>query len=677
MDEKGERTADATSKRPLLKRISKKHLRPLQLMVAFGIVLAFLMSMVLPALPVNAQPATLLNGEDIPKWVNQLTGPPPVYTPIKVYDAKSCRFVDAYTVKMSEFTEQILPTGFPQTKVWGYGGYAKDAVTGKFLGFVQNSPGPTFMTTKGTPVMVNWVNNIKTPSMFAVDPTLHWANPNNMPMPGMDMGNMVPITDAPTFPPGYPDAQSPVPLVTHVHGAEVQSTSDGGPDQWFTNNGIHGQDYYTYLPTTKNAAVYFYPNQQEASTIWYHDHALGMTRLNVMSGLAGFYEIKDPKDKIAPLLPSGKYDIPLAIQDRNFLSDGSLYFPSEGINPTIHPYWNPEFFGDVIMVNGKVWPNMNVDQGQYRFRLLDGSNARFYNLSFDNNMPFTVIATEGGYLKQAATMNSVLIAPGERYEILVDFSNLAPGTKVIMTNDANAPFPDGDPVNPNTTGQIIQFTVGSNKGFTPRILPALLNPTLAGSFPTLPETSLDRQLTLTEIMGPNGPVQLLLDGQKWTAPVSELPKVGTTEDWTIVNPTADTHPIHLHLVQFQLVSRQAFNVTNYMNAWLEANDACGMEGGPGSCSDMGLMEPLKNATVNVDLAPFLEGLVTGPNPQEMGWKDTVQMNPGEVTVIRVRFAQQDGGSYPFDATKGPGYVWHCHIIDHEDNEMMRPYYVTR
>jgi spore coat protein A, manganese oxidase len=672
VDENKVGLADAPSGRPLRKRIGKRYLRPLQLMMAFGIVLAFLMSMVLPALPVEAQTPTLLNGADIQKYETQLTGPPPVYTPLKVFDAKSMKFVDAYSIKMSEFSEQILPTGYPQTKVWGYGGYAQDAVTGKFLGFVQNSPGPSFVTQKGTPVMVNWVNNIKGSSMFAVDPTLMWANPNNMPMPGMGMG--MPPVDAPPFPPGYPQAQSPVPLVPHVHGAEVQSTSDGGPLSWFTNSGLHGPNYFTYLPTSKNAAVYFYPNDQEASTIWYHDHAMGMTRLNVMSGLAGFWEIKDCKDKIAPLLPSGKYDIPLAIQDRMFMSDGSMFFPSDGVNPTIHPYWNPEFFGDVIMVNGKAWPNMNVDQGQYRFRVLDGSNARFYNLSFSNGMPFTVIATEGGYLKQATTLTSLLIAPGERYEILVDFSNLPAGTKVLMKNDAAAPYPSGDAPDPLTTAQIMQFTVGSAKGFTAKTLPALLNPTLAGSFPNLPETSLDRQLTLTEIAGPNGPMQLLLDGQSFSAPVSETPKVGTTEDWVIVNPTADTHPIHLHLVQFQLVSRQAFNVTNYMNAWLEANDACGM---PGSCSDIGLMEPLKNATVNVNLAPFLEGPVMGPDSQEMGWKDTVKMNPGEVTIIRVRFAQQDGGRFPFDATKGPGYVWHCHIIDHEDNEMMRPYYVTR
>ena len=130
-----------------------------------------------------------------------------------------------------------------------------------------------------------------------------------------------------------------------------------------------------------NAAVYYYPNDQEPTTLFYHDHALGITRLNVASGLAGFWKIKDLCDPIDNKLPSGKYDIPLAIQDRSFNTDGSMWFPTEGNNPDVHPYWNPEFFGNTIMVNGKLWPNLNVDRGQYFFRIVDGSNARFYNMS--------------------------------------------------------------------------------------------------------------------------------------------------------------------------------------------------------------------------------------------------------------------------------------------------------
>jgi FtsP/CotA-like multicopper oxidase with cupredoxin domain len=646
---------------------------PIKVAVVVAIAAVLILAATVTFLPGKggSSKVTLIDATTIPKWTNQLDGPPPVYVAVPIYDPNTGQMTDSYNVTASEFYQQLLPEGFPQTKVWGYGGLAKDAVTGEALGFVQNSPGPSFSITRGSPTIVKWINNISSPSPFAVDPTLHWANPNNITMGGMDGGGAV---ESQPFPPGYNGAQYPVALVTHVHGAEVQSTSDGGPLQWFTINGEQGEDYYTYLPTANNSAVYYYPNEQGAATIWYHDHAMGITRLNVMSGLAGFYMISDPNDAVGELLPSGKYDIPLAIQDRNFLSDGSLYFPSNGINPSIHPYWNPEFFGDVIMVNGKVWPNMNVDQGQYRFRLLDGSNARFYNLYFDNGMPFTVIASDGGYLRKAVTVDHLTVAPGERYEILVDFSNITPGTKVVMRNDANGPYPDGDPADPNTTGQIIQFTVGSNKGFAAKALPELLNPTLSiSTFPNLPAPTNKRQLTLVEIMGPDGPKELLLDGQEFIAPVSETPVLGSTEEWVIVNPTADTHPIHLHLVQFQIVYRQAFNLTAYMEAWIEANGACGT---PGSCSDIGLTTSLNNTTVNVDLTPFLMGDPIAPKPEEEGWKDTIQMNPGEITVIRIRWTQQNGTAYSFDATEGPGYVWHCHILDHEDNEMMRPYYVT-
>ena len=322
------------------------------------------------------------------------------------------------------------------------------------------------------------------------------------------------------YPPGYPEAQHPVPLVTHLHGGEVQSYFDGTPNQWFTYNGIHGSDYYTREPTDPNATVYYYPNMQQPTTLWYHDHALGITRINVMSGLAGFYLLRDPNDPIAPLLPSGKYEMPLVFQDRNFLTDGSFYFPSMGINPNVHPYWMPEFFGNTIMVNGKVWPNMNVDRGQYRFRILDGSNARFYTLWFQivsplpvNPLPFILIGSDGGCLRSPVTLTKVTIAPGERIDILVDFSNLAPGTKVILRNSARAPFPNGAPPDPKTVGQIMQFTITANPGPPPATLPPTLNPTL-NPYPSLPIASKQRTLVLWEVMGPGGPLEILLNRQK-------------------------------------------------------------------------------------------------------------------------------------------------------------------
>jgi spore coat protein A len=592
---------------------------------------------------VSAHP-TELDPTTIPKWENQLTGPPPVY----VSDSSN-----SYTVKMTQFQEQILPPSMGMmTTTWGYGGHAKDAVTGKDLGFVQNSPGPTFETVKGTPITVKWVNDITSSSLFAVDPTIHWANPNNMATPTF------PFT---LFPPGYAQAQSPVPLVTHVHGLEVQSTSDGGPNAWFTSNGIHGPGYSSLTPTDPNAAIYSYPNAQPPTTLFYHDHALGMTRTNLASGLAGFYLERSNTDALSQRLPSGKYEMPLAIQDRSFNDDGSLSFPTTGVNPDVHPYWYPEYFGNTIMVDGKIWPNMDVARGEYRLRLVDGSNARFYTLSFSNGMSFRQIGSDGGYLRAPVTLSSLTIAPGERADLLVDFSKLTPGTKVIMTNGANAPYPSGDPVDSGTTGQIMQFTVTSKLGPCPVQLPQILNPQLAAGFPSLGTPSTTRIKTLYEVEGTNGPLMVTLDGQMWDAPISEKPQLGATEQWTIPNLTPDAHPIHIHLVQWQLVSREQFDVAKYTADWLALN-------GPA---------PFNHPTKSLDPTKYLTGKPVGPDKNEQGWKDTVRMNPGEVTVVKARFAPTDGSkTYPFDARVGPGYVWHCHIVDHEDNEMMRPYVVV-
>ena len=312
---------------------------------------------------------------------------------------------------------------------------------------------------------------------------------------------------------------------------------------------------------------------------------MGLTRINVYSGMAGFYLLQDPTDNVEKLLPTGKYDVPLAIQDRDFYSDGSLDFPVANNLTGDHPYWIPEFFGNTIMVNGLVWPNMNVDQGEYRFRMLDGSNARFYNLSFEVQgtgelLPFKMIGTEGGFLQNAVTLTKTLIAPGQRDDILVDFSKLAPGTKVIVKNDAAAPYPMGAPgtFDPNTVGQIIQFSVQGHKGFKALPLPQNLNPTLKGnSFPTLKNPTVDRDLTLYEVNDPvsEDPIMVTLNGQMFDAPVSETPKLGTTEEWTIINLTPDAHPIHLHLVSFQVESRQDFDVANYTTDWLTQNSNIG------------------------------------------------------------------------------------------------------
>ncbi|UCH58051.1 MAG: multicopper oxidase domain-containing protein, partial [Candidatus Bathyarchaeota archaeon] len=276
--------------------------RTLTLIVLFAIPIA------LPAIA-KQEPSTpsLLDPETIPKYVNQIEGPPPVYAPREIRGKGGEVVRHEYTVLMQSFTQQILPPGYPTTEVWGYGGVAKDALTGKPLGFVRNSPGPTFEAVRNITVYVDWQNRIWSSHMFPVDPTLHWANPNNMIEP--EPADLEPWFEP--YPPGYPEAQWPVPLIPHLHGGEVQSTSDGHPEAWFTINGIQGPAYNTARNAKGgNTAVFVYPNEQPPTTLWYHDHALGITRLNVMSGLAGFYLLRDPYEDVAEDLPSGEYEMP-------------------------------------------------------------------------------------------------------------------------------------------------------------------------------------------------------------------------------------------------------------------------------------------------------------------------------------------------------------------------------
>ena len=600
-----------------------------------------------------AQTEPTLDPLTIPKYVTPLPIPP-VWEPTIVTDSTGKVVSHNYTISASQFTQQILPAGFPPTTVWGYSGLSMDPLTGESLGVFQHTSASSFEAIRGIPISVKWVNNITGSSLFPVDPTLHWADPNNITM----------NSPFEPYPPGYPQAQSPVPIVAHLHGGEDPSTSDGVPEQWWTSTGLHGADYTTEAQTDPNAAIYHYPNLQQAATLWYHDHALGLTRINVLAGLAGFYFIRDPADPVAPLLPSGKYEVPLVLQDRSFNVDGSIWFPNEGANPYLHPYWASEYIGNTNMVNGAVWPKLDVDSGQYRFRVLDAANARFYNLFFSNRMEFTVIGSDGGYLKQAVKVTNLLMGPGERYDILVDFSSLPTGTEVLLRTDAVAPYPDGPKTDPETEGQIMKFSVTSTKGFSAKQLPDYLNPLLPADkpFPTLIPDAPVRILTLDELAGAYGPSIGLLDGQRWAGAVSELPVEGTTEDWALINLTEDAHDIHLHLVQFQLVGRQSIDWKSYEAKWVEVN---------------GEPLPFTKPTIPVDYIPYLQEAMPSPKPLEQGWKDTIIVWPHTVTIIRVRFSPVDGrANYSFNVTAEPGYVWHCHILDHEDNEMMRPYKVV-
>jgi len=652
---------------------------------------------------------TPLDPNTVPKFVNQLTRPATFVSVGTKFDRQLGRNVPLYDVTEMTIHQQILPPGFPKTKVYAYGGQVNTAAPGQpaHITTTFSTPGPTFEAMSNKRISVHYHNELEGPHMFPVDPTIMAANPNNAPIPPPPYSDAAGNPLVP-FPPGYPQFQDPIVTVPHLHGGVTPADSDGFPESWFSDETEGG----TKTGPTFKSTTFEYFNGQLPTMLWYHDHALGLTRLNLAAGLEGMYIIRDPRnDKIAPLLPSGEFEVPLMITDRAFNSDGSIHFTSVGDNPDSHPYWDPEYFGDEIMVNGKVWPNMNVQPRQYRFRIVDGSNARFYNLFFSNGMSFTQIGSDGGFLPAPVTETQKLIAICERIDILVDFSNLAPGTKVVLMNNAPAPNPGGDLPDANT-GVIMQFTVRGGPAVHPKPLPATLItiPTLT---PT-PNIGNPKLFTLNEkespdtAIFPGNPLHVLIDGQHFDAPVTEIPRAGTTEEWYIQNLTQDAHPIHIHLVEFQLEDRQIIDATRALAYFEKLN-------GPNSalpldhptvrfnienpvifCNPDPTLNAPDCATASRDFQFDTHGDTVFPGdptqaipasqfPGENGWKDVVLAPPGMVTRLLIRLAPQSvndanlkpgQNTFPFDPTAGPGYVWHCHILDHEDNDMMRPMVIT-
>jgi spore coat protein A, manganese oxidase len=574
-----------------------------------------------------------------------------------------------------------------------------------------NWPAFTIEAQQDNAIYLQQVNNLFGETFdkvgLLVDQTLHWADP-------LESGHTM-----------DPYAGEP-PAVIHLHGGEVSSLSDGGPDAWFTPGNSHVGPAWDFGVTNN----YEYLNTQGGGTVWFHDHALGVTRLNVYAGMAGYYFLRGTNEntlqlpgwsgdglvkEVAPVGTSGTFnpnpylpEIEIAIQDRMFDTNGKLYFPNLPTNPMDHPFWTPEFVGDIITVNGKTWPYLSVAPRKYRFRILNGSNARTYELFLTNLVTkafgpsFTQIGTDGGFLDVPIVIDPALgqklaLMPGERADVIIDFSASPNGTVWTLRNTGKTPYPAGTAPNGTTTGRIMQFVVnGQLIGADNSVIPGTLNtPPLvkltnfAGGLNVTP--AVKRQLTLNEVMGMGGPLEVLVNNTKWDANgplpglgVTETPTEGTSEVWQIINLTADAHPIHLHLVQYQIVSRQKFNKNTYANAYNAAF--------PGGVYIGGYGPPLPYDTPNLDgavggnppITSYLQGPVKPSAPNERGWKDTFIMYPGEVTTVVVRFAPtdlplttpQDDLLFAFDPSTGPGYVWHCHIIDHEDNEMMRPYFVN-
>jgi spore coat protein A, manganese oxidase len=443
-----------------------------------------------------------------------------------------------------------------------------------------------------------------------------------------------------TYPSWIPVATQLTPLgnqvrtMTHLHGAFVAADNDGNPA--ITPNGFGLGD-----PIAPTQTVH-YPNEQPATLLWFHDHALGATRLNVFAGLAAGYILRDQYDTGSEPnqigIPGGAYEIPLVIQDRQFNPDGTFLYPRSDIDDVI---WIGEYFGNVMLVNGKVWPFLNVEPRMYRFRILNGCNARILNLDI-GGPDFWQIGAEGGMWDIPVPVKNLVMAPAERADVLVDFSKFAGETLVMVNHKLHKPFSNPAPLLP----QVMQIRVGTTVSQPgPTSIPSEL---AGGRKADLGTPVMKRYITLNEIDVDEPTWFLNLNGLHFEDMVTETPQVGTIEDWFYINVTGDTHPMHTHLVTFQVMGRTPFDVEAYEEAFEGPN---GVTGGH-------------------DPTPFATGPEESPDPTERGFKDTVKANPGYFTRIRAKF------DLPTNVVAPQTYVHHCHIVEHEDNDMMRPFTVV-
>lgn len=460
-----------------------------------------------------------------------------------------------YDIPMLQVSQQ-LHRDLPPTTLWTYAG---------------TFPGPTILAREGNPVTVNWLNdlrdefgNLRTDHYLDVDLCMHGAE--NLPK-----------------------------TVVHLHGGHVPPEVDGYPED-------------TFLPGQQ--VTYEYPLNQRAGLSWYHDHALGITRLNVMMGLAGAFVIRDAEED-ALGLPAGEYEAPLIIQDRSFNADGSLDYPST---------WAQQFFGDYMLVNGMVTPFLEVKQATYRFRALNGCNSRTLTLSLSNGQVFDVIGVDGGLLDSPQTVTQITLGGAERADLLVDFSQLAPGTEIEVVNSAPAPFPGSPGV--GVLPQVMKFVVTSDSG------PVYQAPALLSVVDPLDEQDAleNRDFVLDRFGEACAGSEWLINGLHWDD-ITEFPRLGSTEVWRFVNPTGTVHPMHMHLVFFQVLDKFPMEIV----------------GG----------------------VPTATGPAIPLEPSEQGWKDTVRVGRNEMVRVIARFEDYEGL-----------YAYHCHILEHEDHEMMRQFQVV-
>ena len=514
---------------------------------------------------------------------------------------------------------------------------------------------------------------------------------------------------------------------THLHGGHTPTRADGGPLDTYRAAGIDMVDY----AAGSGAYTSGYPNDQEAAGLWYHDHALGITRLNPLAGLAGLDYIRDKWDNGGPNtplgLPANRYsvspvkgmtiltpttvgEIPLVLQDKNLNTDGSYNYDVQ--STAFHPTWSPESFGDIPVVNGVAFANVPVNRGLFRFRVYNASQSRIYQLHLESVgggadlPPVYEIGAEGGLFNAVVRLDTVTVAPGERADLLIDFRRAAGAYRWV--NTANVPFPDGDET---VLTQTLQFTVAPTVGYSPAAgtpLADLADGTVlrqvtgggSGAQPAAVDvaalsarSTATRTMFLNEALDPDDdPVAVLLNnlpflvnGTFRTVGIAR-PRVNTVETWQIVNTTGDTHPIHLHATQFAVVARQGIDGEAYLHAVNPGLPLATSDGTPrgdwyagtGVASSNGIVAPPDPVRY------LLAGTRAGPYPEETGWKDTVRVNPNEMVTIVVPFGGTAAGipsAFRGDAATASQrftgtYVWHCHILEHEENDMMQPYTIT-
>jgi spore coat protein A len=464
------------------------------------------------------------------------------------------RKITHYRIPIRQFQAKVH-RDMPLTTLWGYGG---------------TSPGPTIEARSGDPIRVEWENHLPFKHLFPVDRTLEGAT----------------------------SGKREVRTVVHLHGGRTGPDSDGYPENWITP----GHSNFTY-----------YPNQQDAATLFYHDHAMGITRLNTAAGLIGLYLIRDRfEDQLH--LPAGEQEVPLILADRSFRKQGQIYYP---VSPDPQRPWVSEYYGGGILVNGKLFPFLEVQPRRYRLRILNGSNSSFYVLSLADSpsltsarLTFFQIGSDQGLIPEPAETEELTLGPGERADIVVDFSMARAKPLYLRTKVTN----------------FLQFRVADTEVEDTSRLPATLRPVQSIAESDAVRT---RELTLADYQDRLGrSKRMLLNGARWSMGVTERVVLNSTEIWSFINLTDDSHPIHLHLVRFQLLDRAPFDLPTYQ-----------------------LTQKL-----------VFTGPVQKPEAGERGWKDTIRVDPMSVTRIIVKFEGFAGR-----------YVWHCHILEHEDNEMMRPY----